>query len=142
MKQTSTIATVVLAAACLFSSSSAHALTKKQMVVLGTVLGCGYLLFQREPVKNFTPRYSLETVKDVEHILTREYLDNLWYLFYDGFIGQTSKKKDLAHGVLGTTAYYLNPLKKASGFVAFAYMFYRIGTDIEKHIEKLTKHKD
>lgn len=115
------------------------------MVVLGGLLANGYLLFQRKVEKNFTPRYSAAKVTDVKNIFTKEYFNNLWYIYYDGFIGQAGKTSETAYGVLGATNYYLHPLKKASGALAFGYMVWRMGLDyenLEKHIAELAKHKE
>lgn len=142
MNYTSTISTLLLAAACLLSSSNTHALTKPQMAILGGMIGSSYLLFHRKSVKGATPRYSVAKVKDVRNIFTKEYRDNLWYFFYDGFVGQVGKGSTEPFGVLGTTAYYLQPLKKGSGAFAFAYGLYRVGLDLEEHIVGLSKHKE
>lgn len=142
MKFSSPFTACALAAACLLSSTNAHGLTKTQMAVLGGFLANGYILFQRKVEKGFTPRYSIAKVADVKKIFSREYLNNLWYLYYDGFIGQPGKTSDTAYGVLGATNYYLYPLKKASGAFAFAYMFYQVGLNHEELIAKLAKHKE
>ncbi len=142
MNYTSTFSAFALAAACLLSSSNTHALTKPQIAILGGMIGSSYLLFHRKSVKGATPRYSIAKIKDVKNILTKEYCDNLWYFFYDGFVGQVGKGSTEPFGVLGTTAYYLQPLKKGSGAFAFAYGLYRVGLDFEEHIAGLAKHKE
>jgi len=148
MNYRSTIATFALAAACLLSTTRIHSsnnkplLTPPQMVVLGGLISCGYLLFHREPVKGFVPRYSFKKVTEIKSIVSKEYFNNLWYIFYDGFIGQKGKARKDAHGVLGITAYYLAPLKKAGGTVAFAYGLYCIGLKLDKQIANLAKHKN
>jgi hypothetical protein len=144
MKYSSPIIACALAAACLLSSTNAHALTKTQMIVLGGFLANGYMLFQRKVEKDFKPRYSAAKVADVKNIFTKEYFNNLWYIYYDGFIGQAGKTNETARGVLGATNYYLYPLKKASGALAFGYMAWRMVLDYEnyeKHIAELAKHK-
>jgi len=142
MKFSSPITACALAAACLLSTTNAHALTKTQMAVLGGFLANGYVLFQRKVEKGFTPRYSVKKVADVKNFFSKEYFNNLWYIYYDGFIGQPGKTSETAYGVLGATNYYLYPLKKASGAFAFAYSLYLVGPNFGKHIAKLCKHKD
>lgn len=141
--------TLALAAACLLATSSVHPAKEEalplpigKIAVLGGLIGCTYLLLMREKDKNFTPRYSAAKLKDVKNICTKEYANNLWYFFYDGFIGQSGKSRKEAHGILGTTAYYLMPIKKAGSTVAFAYTLWRTKLDYEKHIKNLAKHKN
>lgn len=149
MKFSSTITACALAAACLLSSTNAHAiklqlktLSTPKMIVLTGLLANGYLLFQRKVEKDFQPRYSAQKLINIKKIFTKEYFENLWYLYYDGFIGQAGKTNETAYGVLGRTAYYLYPLKKAGGTLAFGYGLWCVGTDIEKHIVKLSRHKE
>ncbi len=149
MKNSSTLSTFALASACLLASCTLQAgkgksieITPTRLTILGGLIGCSYLLASREYDKKMKPRYSVKKLTDVQHMISKEYAQNLWYLFYDGFIGQHGKTREGSFGILGTTAYHLMPLKKAAGNVAFAYGLWQLGHKIDKQIMKLAKHKD
>lgn len=142
MKNSSTLLTFSLVLGCLFASTDVQALTKAQIAVFGSLVGAGYLLYARDIDKSATPRYSAAELKDVKNVFSQKYLKNIWYLFYDGLIGQRGKGSTKPFGLLGTVDYYLAPLKKASGFIAFGYLLYNNGRDLEKHLAELIKIKE
>lgn len=141
MKHASFFFSFIIAASCLITPTDSKSITTTQAVVLGSLIGSSYLLITREATKGFTPRYSVKKIAEVRSLLSKDYALNLWYLFYDGLIGQQGKTSKDTFGVLGTTYYHLMPLKKAASNVAFGYMFYQMGLKIDKDIEKLAKHR-
>ncbi len=102
-------------------------------------------LYHRSPEKDFTPRYNLKAITEVNKALSKKYFKNLWYLYYDGFVGQkagdrylvmTSEEKLAveshpeipASGVLGTLNEFIKPIKDAAHGLGLGYLVYKTAT--------------
>lgn len=99
-------------------------------------------VYKRKPTNDFKPRYDIQQVTQFNKILTKEYWENIWYIYYDGFIGQKGSEKYLkseddrivvdeeieAQGLLGNATEFVKPIKDAAGSLGLAYLVYKVAT--------------
>lgn len=135
------------------SVQPAHALTmpSPKTIALGTAVALYFALHVKKSNPDFQPRYNLKNIKNVNQITTKDYWKNLWYLFNDGFIGQTStnntvkvdtEKKSLvfntnkseAEGVLGTANEYIKPFKSAVETAGMLYFAYKLFSNLDNEL--------
>jgi hypothetical protein len=142
------------------STQSAHAITppSAKTVVLGTAVGLYFWLHAKKSEPDFQPRYKVKDLSNINEITTKKYWKNWWYLFNDGFIGQTStsntvkvntEKKSLEFntnksepfGVLGTANEYIKPFKNAVETAGMLYFAYLLLSNPDNHLLKNIQDK-
>jgi len=99
-------------------------------------------LYKRKAVADFKPRYDVNQLPKLNNVLTKAYWQNLYYLWYDGFVGQKSSESYLqaedgkivfseefdAAGFLGNANDFVKPIKDTAGLLGLGYLVYKKST--------------
>lgn len=153
-KKTSSLLLVAALVASTISIQAIEMPTKATLVTAAVAATVG-ALYMRKPEKNFTPRYSIQKTRNVTRAFSKDYVQNLWYLFVDGFIGQRKQSSAVkankddgklyiaeeapAYGVLGTLDSYVTPTVDAAKTYLFGFAMYRFATSNDFKFENFAR---
>lgn len=145
MNKTTTVSALFLAGAMLLSNIEVRAeeaaapaiaavkgfdTTSKFILAATSVIIAGWAsLYSRKSEKEFKTRYSAEKTRKISRMLTKDYVNNLWYFLVDEVVGQRKQSSSLkaksdgkiypseetpAYGLLGSIDAYAAPLAESA----------------------------